>query len=156
VNAERIAEAASGVLEQFDLELDDVEIKPAGRHTVLRIVVDGDGPQGTGPGLDDIAEATNAVSAALDAADAVGSQSYRLEVTSRGTDRPLTLPRHWRRNRGRMVSVSLAGDTSLTGRIVDAGECCATVETMPDDRREVAYDQVSDARIQVELSKRKH
>ncbi len=154
MNAERVAESAAGVLEQFGLELDDVEIKPAGRHTALRIVVDGDGPRGTGPGLDDIAEATNAVSAALDAAGAVGSQSYRLEITSRGTDRPLTLPRHWRRNRGRLVSVSLTGGASLTGRIIDAGESCATVQIAADDRREVAFDEVGDARIQVELNRK--
>ena len=29
-------------------------------------------------------------------------------MTSRGVDRPLTLPRHWRRNRARLVKVTLA------------------------------------------------
>ena len=39
----------------------------------------------------------------LDANDALGEQPYTLEVTSRGVDRPLTLPRHWARNIGRLV-----------------------------------------------------
>ena len=44
----------------------------------------------------------------LDESDVMGEQPYTLEVTSRGVDRPLTLPRHWRRNADRLVEVTLA------------------------------------------------
>lgn len=154
MKSERVAELAAGVLDRFALELDDVEIKPAGRRTVVRVVVDGDGPDGTGPGLDDIAEATKAVTAALDDSNADGSQSYTLEVTSRGIDRPLTLPRHWRRNRGRSVSVALSDGASLTGRITETAETGATVETPAGENRELSYNEVSDARIQIDMSRK--
>ena len=49
------------VLAQFDLELEAVEIIPAGKRRVLRVVVDGDGSSGRGPNLDEIAQATKAL-----------------------------------------------------------------------------------------------
>ena len=36
----------------------------------------------------------------------LGDEPYTLEVSSPGVDRPLTLPRHWRRNVGRLVAVT--------------------------------------------------
>src|SRR5215212_3076809 len=100
----QIAGVLTPVLAQFGLELEAVEVIPAGKRRLLRVVVDGDGPEGTGPLLDDIAEASKAASAALDRADVGGSAAYTFEVTSRGVSRPLELPRHWRRNTGRIVS----------------------------------------------------
>src|SRR5215218_62951 len=102
----QIADLLRPVLAEFDLELEAVEVIPAGKRRLLRIVVDGDGPEGRGPLLDDIAEATKALSLALDESEAVGASPYTLEVSSRGVSRPLELPRHWRRNVGRMVSVT--------------------------------------------------
>ena len=70
--------------------------------------------------LDEIAEASKALSAALDSSDAVGAAAYTLEVSSRGVGRPLELPRHWRRNAGRLVAVTLADGDTITGRIVES------------------------------------
>ncbi len=50
------------VLTPFGLELETVEVIPAGKRRLLRVVVDGDGPEGRGPTLDEIAEATKAIS----------------------------------------------------------------------------------------------
>ena len=50
---------------------------------------------------------------------AMGRTPYVLEVTSPGVDRPLTEPRHWRRNIGRLVTVAVgpAGSAEeVTGR----------------------------------------
>ena len=49
----------------------------------------------------------------------MGEQPYTLEVTSPGTDRPLTQPRHWRRNQHRLVKVTSADESTVTGRIID-------------------------------------
>ena len=77
-------------------------ITPAGKRRILRIAVDKDG----GVTLDEVAEATREVNRVLDESDVMGEQPYTLEVTSRGVDRPLTLPRHWRRNADRLVKVT--------------------------------------------------
>src|SRR5215217_7848746 len=88
----QVAGVLTPIFAQFGLELEAVEIIPAGKRRLLRVVVDGDGPGGTGPLLDDIAEASKAASAALDSADVAGNAAYTLEVTSRGVSRLLNYP----------------------------------------------------------------
>ena len=61
------------ILEHYSLELEEIDVMPAGKRRLLRVVVDGDGPEGRGPLLDDIAEATKAISAFLDTSDVVGA-----------------------------------------------------------------------------------
>jgi ribosome maturation factor RimP len=70
----QIAGVLTPILAQFGLELEAVEIIPAGKRRLLRVVVDGDGPDGTGPLLDEIADASKAASAALDSADVPWSE----------------------------------------------------------------------------------
>ena len=142
------------ILDQFGLELEAVEVIPAGKRRLLRVVVDGDGPDGRGPVLDEIAEASKALSAALDSSDAVGAAAYTLEVSSRGVGRPLELPRHWRRNVGRLVAVTLTDGDAFTGRIV--GTDAETVQVEVDGSvRELDLATVSKALVQVELNRPK-
>jgi len=148
----QIAGVLTPVLAQFGLELEAVEIIPAGKRRLLRVVVDGDGPQGTGPLLDDIAEASKAASAALDRADVAGNAAYTLEVTSRGVSRPLELPRHWRRNAGRLVAVRLSEGDTITGRIVSNTEEGVRLDVDGEDR-DVQFADVDRALVQVELNR---
>ena len=142
------------ILDQFGLELEAVEVIPAGKRRLLRVVVDGDGPDGRGPVLDEIAEASKALSAALDSSDAVGAAAYTLEVSSRGVGRPLELPQHWRRNVGRLVAVTLNDGDAITGRIV--GTDAETVQLEVDGSvRELDLATVSKALVQVELNRPK-
>ena len=106
------------IVEQFGCDLEAAEITPAGRRRLLRVLVDRDG----GISLDDVADVTRAISKALDADDIMGDGAYTLEVSSPGVDRPLTLPRHWRRNVSRLVAVTLTAGGKLTGRIKSASE----------------------------------
>jgi len=150
----QIAGFVSPILAQHGLDLDAVEVVPAGRRRLLRIVVDGDGPEGKGPLLDDIAAATRAVSVALDESDVVGSAAYTLEVSSRGVSRPLELPRHWRRNVGRLVTVRSGEGEPVTGRITAAGEESATLD-VAGETCEFAYAGITKALVQVELNRPK-
>ncbi len=136
-------------VEPLGMDLDAVELTTAGRRRVLRVVVDRD----RGVTLDDIADVTRVVSKTLDASDALGDQPYTLEVTSRGVDRPLTLPRHWERNRGRLVEVQTAEGPALTGRIVEADDSGVALDADGIHRR-VAYDEVRSARVQVEFARK--
>ncbi|SDS01803.1 ribosome maturation factor RimP [Microlunatus soli] len=153
MKADQIAGVLEPVLEQFTLDLDAVEVKPAGKRSVVRVVVDGDGPDGTGPSLDDIAEATRAVSSALDASDVTGAGPYTLEVTSRGVSRPLILPRHWRRNVDRLVKVTLTTGETITGRITGSDETQAALD-VDGAPRQIGYDEIDTALIQVELNRK--
>jgi ribosome maturation factor RimP len=148
----QIAGVLTPVLAQFGLELEAVEIIPAGKRRLVRLVVDGDGPQGAGPLLDDIAEASKAASTALDGADVTGRAPYTLEVTSRGVSRPLELPRHWRRNTGRLVAVRLSEGDAITGRIVSSSEDGVQLD-VDGDTREIRFGDVDRALVQVELNR---
>ena len=126
------------------LDLEGVEVTPAGRRRVLRVVVDKDG----GIDLDGVADLSHAVSEALDATDVMGGQPYVLEVTSPGTDRPLTEPRHWRRAVGRLVKVDFTDGSTRTSRVVAAGDEAADTED-----GEVRYAEVRRARVEVEFGR---
>ena len=136
-------------LGELGLDVEAVELTPAGRRRILRVAVDGD----DGVTLDDVADATRKVSEVLDASDVMGEQPYTLEVTSRGVDRPLTLPRHWRRNADRLVKVTTTGGETITGRIVASGEESATLD-VDGTRRDLAYGEVAKALVQVEFNRK--
>jgi len=57
--------------------------------------------------LDTVADLSGIISEILDDAGDFGETPYLLEVTTPGIERPLTLPRHWRRARGRKVSIRM-------------------------------------------------
>jgi ribosome maturation factor RimP len=147
---DRIEAELAGPLGAQGLDVEAVELTPAGKRRVLRVAVDKDG----GVTLDDVADATREVSRVLDGSDVMGEQPYTLEVTSRGVDRPLTLPRHWRRNVGRLVKVTLVEGGTVTGRVVASGDDAVTLE-VDAQRREVAQADVAKALVQVEFN-RKH
>ncbi|MET9021268.1 ribosome maturation factor RimP [Actinopolymorpha sp. NPDC004070] len=145
---DQVADLLAPVLAQSGLDLESVDLTPAGRRTVLRIVVDADG----GVTLDQLAEISRTVAKLLDAGDVMGAGSYTLEVTSRGVDRPLTEPRHWRRNVGRLVKVVHADGSQLLGRVTDAGEQSAELDVDGTTHR-VDFARVAKARVQVEFAK---
>jgi ribosome maturation factor RimP len=152
------AVAAAG----YDLE--ELVVRPAGQRSVVRVVID----QDAGVSLDDVAEVSRTLSELLDAKDeALGRSPYVLEVTSPGVDRPLTLPRHWRRNVGRLVSVA-AGPAGareqLTARVlrVEDGGVVLAVEKGGTKKgqvrkavgeRTVGWAELGEARVQVEFTR---
>ena len=75
---------------------------------------------------------------------------YTLEVSSPGVARPLRLPRHWRRNIGRLVRVVLEDGNDVLGRIQIADETGAVLEVDGSSRR-LPYDAIRTARVQVEF-----
>ena len=146
---DQIEQELATPLGAIGLDVEAVELTPAGKRRILRIAVDGD----EGVTLDDVAGATKKVSEVLDASDVMGEQPYTLEVTSRGVDRPLTLPRHWRRNTDRLVKVTTTGGETVTGRIVGSDDKTATLD-VEGTQREVAYDDVAKALVQVEFNRK--
>ena len=131
----------------FDLE--DVVVTPAGKRRMLRVVVDKDG----GVDLDDIAAVSSSVSTTLDESDVMGAVPYVLEVTSPGVDRPLTLPRHWRRATQRLVRVAIAGVGDRTGRIVSADDDGVLLD-IDGSEQHVAWADLGSGRVQVEFNRK--
>ena len=153
--AEQIEHVLTRPLQELGLDVEAVEITPAGKRRVLRVAVDTDG----GVTLDDVAAATKVIDRVLESdgpdggAEVMGEQPYTLEVTSRGVDRPLTLPRHWRRNEGRLVKVGLADGDEVVGRIGASDDAGVDLDVAGTHRR-VAYDDVRNAPVQIEFNRK--
>lgn len=151
-SAARLSELLAPVVAATGADLEGVEVSLAGRRSVIRVVVDRDG----GVSMDDVADLSRAVSEALDALDeaepAALGPSYVLEVTSPGVDRPLTAPRHWRRNVGRRVTVVLAEGANVTGRLRSAEPHRVVLDVDGAERSLPLADVVRGA-VQVEFSR---
>lgn len=159
-----------GPIGELGLIVEDVTVTPVGKRRVVRVWLDRD-LAGLDPvdesspvdplSLDEVAGATRAISAALDASDAMGDAPYVLEVGSPGVDRPLTAPRHFRHNVTRLVEIwrtQDAGGDVLTGRLVGAGPDHATVlvaatKSEPEARMDIPYSEISRAQVQVEFAR---
>lgn len=140
------------VVASLGLDLEDLDVQASGRRRRVSVVIDRDG----GVDLDGIAAASRALSDALDASDLMGDDPYTLEVTSPGIDRPLTLPRHWRRNIGRRVRVHLADGSSLEGRVREVGDDSVRVDVdvkgIPESaERRIPWSDVARGEVQVEF-----
>ena len=131
-------------------DLEDLTVSLAGKRRRIEIVIDRDG----GVDLDLIAEVSRAASAALDEGD-VGDAPYILEVTSPGTDRPLTQPRHWRRNVGRLVEVELDSGATMIGRIrsvsAEGDADPVVVFDVEGEARDLPLTQLVSGRVQLEF-----
>ncbi|MFC0529643.1 ribosome maturation factor RimP [Phytohabitans kaempferiae] len=151
VSKDRVVAVVQPVVAGAGYDLEDLAVSRAGRRHVVRVTIDGD----RGVSLDDIADVSRAVSAALDAAEAAEGDllpgEYELEVSSRGVDRPLTLPRHWRRNVGRLVKVSAAG-RQVTARVKAAGDEGVTLD-VDGTVQEVAHADLGPGRVQLEFTR---
>lgn len=151
----RLVQLLGPVVEGAGHDLEDVTVTPAGRRSVVRVVVDRDG----GVSLDDVAEVSRAVAESLDGLDAAEpgalGTSYVLEVTSPGVDRPLTAPRHWRRSAGRRVRAVLRDGGEVTGRLrtADGGEDGGVLLEVDGDERRLPYAELARGEVQVEFSR---
>jgi ribosome maturation factor RimP len=160
--AERIRACVDAPLAAMGLLVEDVTVTPAGRRRVVRVAVDcdlaelapDDATSVVPPlDLDEVAEATRAVSDALDSAGVMGQGPYVLEVSSPGVDRPLRHPRHLRRNVGRLVTLTRGDGSTVSGRLVGVDGARATVLAAAGTPVDVPLDQVRVGRVTVEFAR---
>ncbi|GAA2732608.1 ribosome maturation factor RimP [Pedococcus aerophilus] len=163
---DQIRPAVEQPLAALGLLVEDVAVTAAGRRRLVRIWIDrvlaasADATTTvTAPlTLDEVADATRAVSDTLDETDVMGEQPYTLEVTSPGVDRPLTEARHFRRNVTRLVTLTPTEGPAVTGRIVRADDETVTLEVpaakkTPARTVSLAYAAVERAVVEVEFSR---
>lgn len=124
--AEQIGAAVRPIVEGLGYDLEDLAVRDSGGRREVTIIVDRDG----GASLDDVADVSRQLSDALDEAEAFGDDPYELEISTPGVDRPLTQPRHWRRARGRKVTVRQVVDgatETVVGRVGESTEESVTL-----------------------------
>jgi ribosome maturation factor RimP len=149
-SVEIIRTGLNGPLAELGVDLEDVQIQAAGRREIVRVVVDKDG----GVDLDLVASVSRLIAEQLDvpplADQFVGN--FVLEVTSPGTDRPLTVAKHWRRAVNRLVEVTLRDGSTVAGRITEADEDSVTLMPASGTPLVMAMGDIVRGMVQVEFT----
>lgn len=155
---ERLRGLLEPLVGERGLELDELEVTPAGKRRVLRVVVDSD----EGVELDTCADLSRAASEKLDETDVMGGAPYVLEVSSPGADRPLTELRHYRRAVGRLIKAHLtdeAGGGEVTARVTAVDDEGIDLEVpgvkgRKPTRRRLAFVEIAKARVEIEFNRK--
>jgi ribosome maturation factor RimP len=136
-----IKQAITPIIEGSGNFLEEVTLL-GGSPKTLTVVIDSEAHLN----LDQVTIVTKAISDILENLPELGSTPFTLEVTSPGIERPLTLPRHWKKNHGRLVEITLNEGSIIKGRI---GELTNTAVTIDGD--EVEFSTVNRALIEIEF-----
>ena len=165
--AAQIAPLIEPTVVSHGLFLEELTLTSGAGRTVLKVAVDYE--SGTGNvDLDTLAGLSEALSAVLDTHDDDGGplsslEHYELEITTPGATRPLTEPRHFRRNIGRLLEIDRDGEPSLAARLKSVDDSGITVtEIKPAPKKgmkpkvgpetHLEFGSITRARVQVEFS----
>ena len=143
---EDITAAIKPAIEATGNYLEEITITPAGKRRMLTVIVDGESHLN----LDQVTVITKEISEIIENLPTLGELPFTLEVTSPGIDRPLTLPRHWRKNAGRLVKITLNDGTVVEGRITSTDEAAAVIEGK-ESAENISYSDVKKAVLEVEF-----
>ncbi|MDF2989266.1 MAG: hypothetical protein K0R50_4776 [Eubacterium sp.] len=116
-----IMELAAPVVEALNYELVDVEFIKEGANWYLRIYIDKPG----GISIDDCQAVSEQMSEILDRKDPI-EQSYYLEVSSPGLERPLKTERDFVKYKGELVEVKVF--QPIDGKKVFEGELVGLID----------------------------
>lgn len=139
---EEISAVITPALKSLGFYLEDITITTAGKRSMLTVIVDADNHLL----LDQVTAATKAIGELVEGIQSLGDSPFTLEVTSPGIDRPLTKPRHWRKNIDRLIKVILLDGKEVKGRIKDASELSATV-----DQQVILFTDIKRAILEIEF-----
>jgi ribosome maturation factor RimP len=146
----RITEAAERVAARNNIEIVDVEMRGAGKARVLRIFIDKAGGVSHG----DCEWISRHVGEVLDAEDMVPGDSYTLEVSSPGVERPLSKPRDFERNRGSRIKVVLRdpidGSRLFDGVLAESSADAIVLEPQPGRRLAIPLSNIKKANLKFE------
>ncbi len=152
---ERIAgleRLAREIVTPLGVELVELSLRGSSRRRLLRVDIDRAGPDGVG--LEDCKRVSDALGQALEESELL-PDSYTLEVSSPGIDRPIRDADDVRRNRGRRVRLELAepldGESAIRGVLLGLEGDRLLVERGPQDRVEVPWTGVRSARQDIDL-----
>jgi ribosome maturation factor RimP len=148
---DRLTELVASAVEPLGYELLGVEYIAQGRHSLLRIYIDG--PDGIT--LDDCERASRQVSAVLDVDDPIRGQ-YTLEMSSPGLDRPLFTAEHFAQYIGHEVKLRLhsplEGRRKFKARITHVeGDLIHLASSETDEEWQISLDNIEKANLVPEL-----
>ncbi len=145
--ADRVRVLTEEVIAGTSYFLVDVEVRGHKGTRVLEVYVDS--PEDFGH--DDLAQISKEVGFLLDVEDVVDG-SYKLEVSSPGIKRPLTMPEQYQKNVGRTLRVRYQdndGEEIVVGDLTAADDEAIELELPSEERLSLPYTAINQARIEL-------
>ena len=139
---DEITTAIRPIVEASGNYLEEVTVTPVGKSRMVTVIVDNEKHLN----LDQVTAVSREISEVVETLGALGEHPFTLEVTSPGVDRPLTAPRHWRKNVDRLVKATKNDGTVVEGRIGEVTE----VDVVVGEHR-LAYSDIKKALIEIEF-----
>lgn len=147
---EKIAEIAERTASGTGIEVADVQLRGAGKARLLRVYIDR--PGGVTHG--DCELISERVGRMLDEEDVIPGDSYTLEVSSLGLERPLSKLRDFERVIGEKIGITVKqpidGAVRVEGNLVRAADNVLDVETTPGHTVHIPLEQVQKAKLKFE------
>jgi ribosome maturation factor RimP len=138
------------LLQAHGFELVELQLRQRRGSWLVRLFVDAEG----GVSLEDCRTLSLEIGQMLDAEDLI-PESYVLEVSSPGLDRPLRTPRDFRRQCHRMVTVflraPLLGKTQYTGRVAAVADAYLILHLPPDTPFEIPLMSIDHGIVELEF-----
>lgn len=147
-----LTELLRPAVENAGFFLEEVLLTSPGNHRILTCVVDGSKPLN----LDEVTVVSRLISELLDETTLI-NDTFTLEVTSPGVDRPLSERRHWEKNLTRVIAMVMNDGTALTARLTELRESDATFLENIKGRMKthtVLLADIKRAQVQVEFSRK--
>ena len=141
-----LTELLDPVIKNSGFVLEEVKVTPAGKRRIVAVIIDG---EDRNPSLDEVTVVSRKVSDILDNYSQLGDLPFTLEVTTPGVDRPLTLPRHWSKNVGRLVKITPLEGEPFVSRITAVSADGVALEA-----REMKFSEVKRAQIEIEFNRK--
>ncbi|MDO4928463.1 MAG: ribosome maturation factor RimP [Corynebacterium sp.] len=122
-----LREYVSPIVAEYNVELDGISISSAGKKSRVLITVDAE----RDVDLNTVEAISQEISRAFDVAEERKELNfgagYTLEVSTRGVEAPLELPRHWRKNQGRLVRLAPGEKPVRIGALHEDGNQVITI-----------------------------
>ena len=129
----------------------EIRIKPTNN---VKVFIDGD----DGVILSDLIQYNRKLYKELEESGLFPDGDFSLEVSSPGLDEPLKLFRQYKKNLGRYVDVTLADNSKIEGKLLEAAEDSIVVETETGKGKKkevkqerIPFNQVKTTKIQIKF-----
>lgn len=145
--ADHVRDLTEEILAGTRYFLVDIEVRGHKGTRVVEVYVD----SAEDFGHDDLAVISKEIGFLLDIEDIIDG-SYKLEVSSPGIKRPLTMPQQYQKNVGRTLRVryrSNGDEEIVVGDLLNATDEDVELELASGERLELTYDLITQARIEL-------
>ena len=144
ISKEKISALASEHLKDSDRFIMEVKVKTG---NIITVYLDGDTPVT----IDDCVALSRHIESGLDRDE----EDFELRVTSYGADKPLILPRQYRKNTGRDLNILTRDGKSITGKLLDVEDDSILIEVKKEKKKnqfqatsvEVKFEDIEKAMI---------